>query len=52
MRVCVVMECLRANRYERNLFGVYATEDLARKGYGDEDERYVPEFLMLTVVER
>lgn len=52
MKVCVVMEYRRAGHQSRGtLFGVYATEDAARKGYGDEDDTYEPQFIMCEVTQ-
>ena len=53
MRVCVVMERPRDRPYAPGeLFGVYTSEAVARADYGVEDGKYVPQFILLTVVDR
>ena len=49
LTVCVVLEKRRDGEGCQYLFGVYVDEIAARKGYGDEDEKYVPTFLTLKV---
>jgi hypothetical protein len=49
LTVCIVFEKRRDGKGEKSLFGVYADEAAARRGYGDEVETYEPEFVTVGI---